>query len=335
MSTMKAVAQKAHVSITTVSNVINGNFSHVSPEMVTKIKAIIKELDYTPNMSARSLVKSNSQIIGVVNFQTSAAAGSINNPFQSTLLDAVEKTLTAQGYFMMVNTVKSEEALLRLLRCWSMDGLIVTGELGEGSLHGLFEANKPFVLVDSYLKNDEVLSIGLEDYRGGYLATQYLIEHGHRKIVFASQPPVPGGAISERLRGYRQALKEAHIPFNSGSIYHQELSVSSGIELGEKLASRGEMTAVVASSDILAAGIMSGLCAGGKSVPDDVSVIGFDDVDVCLLTNPRLTTVHQDLQIKGELAAEMIVRTLNKRKLISRNIVLPVNVVERDSVRSL
>lgn len=335
LSTMKDVAREAKVSITTVSNVINGNYSHVSPETVSTIKSIIDELNYTPNMSARSLVKNNSQIIGVINFYVSPKESFIQDPFHAALLDSIEKTLTKKGYYMMVNSVSSEDELLTLLRCWSMDGFIITGTLGKENFDGLLSANKPFVLVDSYLKNPNAMSVGLEDYRGGFLATKYLIDRGHRDIVFASPKPIPGGVIDERLRGYKTALAEAGINVSEHNIYHQELTVTEGIRLGHKLAKRKNITAVVTTADWLAAGIISGLRDQNVRVPEDISVIGFDDLDICMLTNPRLTTIHQDPQIKGQLLAEMITRVLNGKQMINPNIVLPVNLVERESVKSL
>ena len=332
---MKDVAQAAGVSITTVSNVINGNYSHVSPETVERIKAIIGELDYTPNLSARSLVKNNSRIIGVVNYQTSKAGAFIHDPFLGTLLDSIERTLTATGYYMMVGSVQSEAELLRLLRVWSMDAFIVTGSIDSENLEGLLAAGKPFVLVDSYLKTPNAMSVGLEDYRGGYIATRYLIDRGHRSIVFASPRPIPGGVIAERIRGYRQALEEAGLPFSAENIFHRDLNVTEGVRLGRELARRRDITAIVASADLLAASIISGLRECGAEVPRDFSIVGFDDLELCMLIHPRLTTIHQDPEIKGRLVAEMVVRTLRGKALINPNIVLPVNLVERESVRSL
>ncbi len=335
MATMKDIAKKAQVSIATVSNVINGNYSHVSPESVAKIQSIIQELNYVPNMSARSLVKNSSKIIGVVNYLASRSGKFLQDPFHAVLVDSIEKSLTKKGYYMMVNSVDCEEDLLTLLRCWGMDGFIITGSVDNESFEGLQSAKKPFVLVDSYVKTENVMSVGLEDYHGGYLATKHLIDRGHRNIAFASPKPIPGGVINERFRGYKDALDEAGISLDTHNIYYQDPTVTEGTKLGHKLSKRRDVTAVVTTADLLAAGIISGLRDRNIKVPDDVSVIGFDDLEICLLTSPRLTTIHQDPQVKGHLVAEMIIRSLEGKPLINSNIVLPVNLVERESVRSL
>lgn len=335
MSTMKDIAKQAQVSIATVSNVINGNYSHVSPENVSKIQQIIQELNYVPNMSARSLVKNSSRIIGVINYLASRRGKFLQDPFHAVLVDSIEKNLSQKGYYMMVKSVDSEEELLTLLRCWGMDGFIITGSVDNENFEGLLAANKPFVLVDTYVKTENVMSVGLEDYQGGYLATKYLIDRGHRNIVFASPKPIPGGVINERYRGYKNALESEKIKLNPKNIYYQDPTVTEGIKLGHKLSKRRDITAVVTTADMLAAGVISGLRDRNIKVPDDISVIGFDDLEICILTAPRLTTVHQDPQIKGQLVAEMIVRSLTGKQLINPNIVLPVNLVERESVRTL
>ncbi|MBL4937038.1 LacI family DNA-binding transcriptional regulator [Clostridium sp. YIM B02515] len=336
MVTLKDIAKEANVSVTTVSNVIHGNYKRVAPETVEKIKMIIERDNYVPNMTARSLVNKLSKIIGVINHVVPEKTGNfISDPFHSVVIEGIEKKLREKGYYMMIRTVYSEEDLFSLLRNWNIDGLIIIGLFQDDFFEKLTKANIPFVLIDSYIDNKKVLNIGLDDCRGGYLATKYLIDKGHRNIVFASPIIKKNGVVEERLIGYKMALKEAGIPFEDKNVYQQEITITEGIELGHKLSRRTDITAVFATADILAAGIISGLMEEGKSVPDDISIVGFDDLYISSLTAPRLTTIHQDPQEKGKVAVETLVSVIEGSSIENNNIVLPVSIVERNSVKQI
>jgi LacI family transcriptional regulator len=336
MVALKDIAKEANVSVTTVSNVIHGNHKRVAQETVEKIKKIIEKSNYVPNMTARSLVNKLSKIIGVINHVVPEKSGSfISDPFHSVIIEGIEEKLREKGYYLMIRTVYSEDELFSLLRNWNIDGLILTGLFQDEFFEKLMNADVPFVLVDSYIDNQKVLNIGLEDCNGGYTATKYLIDKGHRNIIFASPIIKQNGVVEERFKGYKMALKEANIPFEKKNVYQQEITITEGIELGHKLASRTDATAVFATADILAAGIISGLNEQGKRVPDDFSVIGFDDLYISSLTAPRLTTIHQDTQEKGKVAAESLIRVIEGNSIENNNVILPVTLVERHSVKDI
>ncbi|HYE84505.1 MAG TPA: LacI family DNA-binding transcriptional regulator [Clostridia bacterium] len=336
MVTLKDIAREANVSVTTVSNVIHGNYKRVAPDTVEKIKQIIERTDYVPNMTARSLVNKLSKIIGVINHVVPEKSGGfISDPFHSVIIEGIEEKLREKGYYLMVRTVFSEDELFSLLRNWNIDGLILTGLFQDEFFDKLMNADVPFVLVDSYIDNQKVLNIGLEDRKGGYIATKYLIDKGHRNIVFASPIIKQNGVVEERFKGYKQALKEANIPFDRKNVYQQEITITEGIELGHKLAHRTDVSAIFATADILAAGIISGLNEQGKRVPDDFSVMGFDDLYISSLTAPRLTTIHQNTQEKGKVAAESLIRVIEGKSVENNNIIMPVTLVERNSVKDI
>jgi LacI family transcriptional regulator len=336
MATLKDIAREANVSVTTVSNVIHGNNKHVAKETVDKIMMIIEKKNYVPNMTARSLVNKLSKIIGVINHVVPEKSGSfISDPFHSVVIEGIEKKLREKGYYLMVRTVYDKDELFSLLRNWNMDGLILIGLFQDEFFEKLMNASIPFVLVDSYIDNQKILNIGLEDCNGGYMATKYLIEKGHKNIIFASPIIKQNGVVEERFKGYKMALKEANIPFENRNVYQQEITITEGIELGHKLSKRTDVTAIFATADILAAGIISGLNEREKRVPDDFSVIGFDDLYISSLTAPRLTTIHQDVQEKGKIAAESLISVIEGEPVESNNIILPVVLVERHSVRDI
>lgn len=336
MVTLKDIAEMAGVSTATVSYVLNGRFDKVSEKTLQRIQRIIQETNYSPSMSARTLANKSSNIIGIINHAVSSKAGSfINDPFHSTFISGMEQIIRESGYFMMLRTVEDPSTLRALIANWNLQGIILTGLFQDEFYAELCSQSIPFVLIDSYINDPRVYNVGLEDRQGAYIATRYLLEKGHRSIAFACPDIRRNGVVEERLMGYQRALGEFGVPYDRDKVFVQEITVEQGIALGESLSERNDITAVFASADILAAGIMAGLCNKGVRVPEDKSVIGFDDVFFSMLTSPKLTTIHQDADKKGLLAAEMILDLILGREMEEKQVILPVRLVERESVRSL
>ena len=336
MVTLKDIAAEAGVSITTVSNVMHNRKSRVSPERVAKIREIIDREHYVPSMSARSLAKDHSFIIGVITHLTPQNTGStMSDPFLSAFVDSIEKRTRKEGYYLMVRSVENAEELVALSRSWRLSGLILTGMFQDAFFDATLNLGIPFVLIDSYVDHPDVCSVGLEDEKGGYLATRHLLENGHRRIAFASPSIQAGGVIDQRLQGYRRALGEYGIAFDPSLVFTQEITVEEGKKLGRLLSARPSVTGVFASADILAAGIMAGLAECGVSVPADKSIVGFDDNYLSQLTIPGLTTIHQDADLKGILATDMILKQLLHEPVSEKRVILPVRLIERGSVRQL
>ncbi len=334
MPTIKDIAREAGVSVTTVSNVIHGKSSHVAPETVERINKIMDAHHYTPNMSARALVNKSSRIIGLINHLVPQTNGNFMiDPFFSAVSGGVEREVRSRGYYLMMRTVQNTEELMSLFRNWNLDGLIIPGVFQDTFYSAIKKSGIPAVFLDSYLSDSSVLKVGINDYQGGYMATKHLIQKGHRSVVFVS-PHFEGdeGVIYQRYLGYRDALKEAGITFDAANVYAADISVDSGIALGQQLAGRSDVTAVFATADVLAAGIMSGLQQKGVRVPDDKSIIGFDDVFLSQITSPRLTTIHQDADEKGALAAGLLIDHIEKHSS-GKSVTLPISLVERESVR--
>ncbi len=334
MVTLKDIAAEAGVSITTVSNVVHNRKSRVSPETVKKIWDIINREHYVPSMSARSLANDHSSIIGVITHITPQNMGStMSDPFLSTFVEGIEKRTREEGYYLMIRAVENADSLAALSHSWRLSGLILTGLFQNAFFETVRGLGVPFVLIDSYVDQPDVYRIGLEDEKGGYIAARHLLENGHRRIAFASPSIRPGGVIDQRFRGYRRALEEFGAPFDPSLVFTQEISVEEGKRLGHTLSRRSDITGVFASADILAAGIMSGLSECGVNVPRDKSIVGFDDHYLAQLTIPGLTTVHQDAEQKGILATDMVLAQLRGEEVAERNVILPVSLIQRGSVR--
>lgn len=336
MVTLKDIAAEAGVSITTVSNVVHNRKSRVSAERIAKIWEIIEREHYVPSMTARSLANDQSSIIGIVTHITPQNTGStVDDPFMSSIVASVEQRTREEGYYLMIRSAEDEDALASLIHSWRLSGLILTGVFQDDFFESMKKLGIPLVLIDSYVDDPDICSVGLEDEQGGYIATKHLLENGHRVIAFASPSIQPGGVIEQRLRGYQRALSEYGVPYDSSLIFTQEITVQEGKALGRKLSEKPEITGIFASADMLAAGIMAGLSECGVSIPRDKSIVGFDDHYLAQLAIPSLTTIHQDAEQKGFLATEMILAQLRRKAIVDKHIILPVRLVERSSVRNL
>ncbi len=338
MVTIKDLAEYTGVSCTTISNVIHGRAGRVSPETIKKVNSAIRELGYTPNMSARALVSKSSKVVAFINHViTRENTNMMADPFHSSAIGVIESKLRHRGYYLMVRTVKTTEELVHFLQNWNLDGLFFTGVFNDAFFDTLSSLNTPVVLIDSYVRHKNIYNVGLEDFRGSFMATNYLIEKGHRRIGFAAPLMKDGGVLQERYLGYQDALTKAGIPFDPSLVFEYEMdSVASCHAAADAIAACAHRpTGLVAAADLLAIGIMSGLHRNGLRVPEDLSIVGFDDIPFCQMVSPPLTTIHQDMDQKARLAAEFMLQLLEGEEPDRSNIILPVNLVERDSVRAL
>lgn len=336
MVTIRDIAQATGVSATTVSNVIHGKDKRVSAETIQKINDAIKELGYVPNMSARSLVAGSSKVIGFVNHAVSRKnANFMEDPFHSAAVGAIETALSENGYYLMLRTVETAEELVAFLQNWNVDGLFFTGIFKDKFFDSVSGLHIPVVLIDSYVRSPQFCNVGLEDFTGSYNATRYLIEKGHRNIAFASPSIKDGGVLQERFLGYKAALAESSIPFNKNLVFQQGMDIASCRLAATEITKHSEITGLVVTADIMAAGIMTGLREQGIRIPDDISVVGFDDINIAQLLTPALTTIRQDMNLKGRLAADFMLQKLSGKVLESTEITLPTKLIERASVKAL
>ena len=338
MVTIGDIAREAGVSATTVSNVIHGRTNRVSAQTVELVNGIIRRVGYVPNLSARALKSRSTKVVAIIGTLKSGCQDELmSDPFFMDLAGTVERALRAEGFYLMIRAVAGGDELLEFLRTWNVEGVFAPGQLEQDPLlPTLLDLKMPVVLTDSYVSNlGHMCNVGLQDREGGRMAAAHLIQNGHRRIAFAGPKSRPGGVVEQRLLGYRQALEEAGIGFDPSLVYGCGLSTGEMMELGRTLAARPDITAIFAAADLLAAGIMSGLQQSGRMVPRDISVVGFGDVNLCQMTMPMLTTVHQDAAEKGRLAAECMLRLLKHEPMGSANWILPVRLVSRDSVHCI
>ena len=334
MVTIEDIAREAGVSATTVSNVIHGRTNKVSSYTVDLINEIIRERGYVPSLSARAMRTRSSKVVALINHLESRDQQKfMSDPFFMDLTGAVEKALRERGYFLMIRALSDPEELTAFLRNWNVEGLFMPGLFENEPFYETLRGLKlPVVLTDSYVSDlGNMVNIGLEDFEGARLAADYLAKQGHRRIAFAGPAVKPGGVVEQRLLGYRRALVQNGIEYDPALVFECEFSTTKMMELGAQLARRKDITAVFATADMLAAGIMSGLQQAGRMVPRDISIVGFDDINWARMTMPMLTTVHQDAEEKGRIAARCMIELLEGKPVTFRSRALPVRLVLRSS----
>lgn len=334
--TLKDIADKAGVSMMTVSNVINGKHNRVSEKTIEKVNAIIKEYGYIPNLSARSLTNKTSNMIGIIISvgESESEENYLENPYISTMIGTIERELRYNGYYTIVRSVSQKADITTLLKNWSVDGIIFLYPNYQEDL--VSTDTCPVAVFDSNLELPGLINICSDDQKGLYLSTKYMINHGHTHIAFVAD--YEGNfLLTERFNGYRQALEESGIPYRPEYVFSFSPSYEGGIEAGKKIAGQAsEITAAVTTADICAIGLMEGARLGGYRIPVDLSVIGYDNLNLCQFTSPKLTSISQNITLKALLATRLLLEKIQTGTNQSpTHVKMDVEIVERQSVISL
>lgn len=330
MPTIYQVAERAGVSLSTVSRVLNGKAS-VNKVLKERVEKAVKELNYRPNSVARSLANNRTDSVGVL-------VPELNAPFFGDLMQAVESTLRAADKHVIIsvgrNCLETEKDAVEFLISRNCDALIMHAEaLSDEYLLELNQSKLPVALVNRQVKGLPEACTSLDNEKGGYLATRHLLELGHKDIAYISGPTDKCDA-SLRLEGHKRALSEAGLPINPQLIFNGDYSEEDGkIGLLELMARDVPFTALVCANDWMASGAISCARDLGMSLPHDLSVVGFDDVVFAHHVFPRLTTVSNPIAEMAEMSAKYI---LNKVYGQANNVQLyfePSLVVRESTVK--
>jgi len=329
--TIKDIAREAGVSIATVSNVINGT-GRVSEFTARKVKEIVKRHNYTSNMLARGLKNKKFQLISIIVPYLEKGKFE-DNLFFWQLLNGVETGAEEQKFNVMLTGIENDDDLSFVNKRY-IDGLIVVG-INEKSLlfENVLRLNIPCVFMDSYINNKDIYQLYNNDLMGGYLGTKHLIDQGHRKIMLVAGNLGNRGVDYQRWLGYRRALKETGIPYDKELVMEGEETMAGGYYAAQRIFSkRDNITGVFILSDIGAIGLIRGLKEAGMAVPDDISVVGYDDIFYTNYMIPSLTTVKQDIYKKGRTAVRLLLAQVNEeQKVEEKKIILPVELKIRES----
>ena len=337
MATIKDIADKAGVSTATVSNVIKGKKGKVSEKTIEKIEKIIEELNYVPSMGARILSEKRSKIIGVICNFMNVTDNSLKDPFTAELLGVIESEIRKNKYYMMLYASNKPEEIKKLISTWSVDGLIFAG-INEKIYNSLIKiSKKPIVVIDGYYKNKDFYNVGTNDEEGGYIITKYLLDKGHKNIIFADETNKKGTIIKtvdgERLKGFKRALKEMGIEYTTENhIYIDTFNKQKSVD---KILKHKNITAVVCASDNIAFEVINCLKNRNIKIPEDISVTGFDNVYLSNLSSPTLTTINQNINEKGCKAVNMLIDIIEEKSIENNNIRISVDIKERNSVKNI
>ena len=329
-ATIKDIASKTGLGVATVSYYLNGG--HVRPQNREKIETAIRELHYEVNETARQLKTNRTRMIGAI-------IPELNSTFCATVLSRIEDILRQHGYAMVIcdcrsNAEREEEAADFLFRR-RVDGLFnIPVDSSGRHLRSFQKAGKPVVLIDRQIDSLNCDSVCVDNYRAVRSAVQLLADRGHRKIGLLACPQ-SNHAARQRLRGYRQALEEAGIRVEDSLIYQGEDTIDSGTRGMDALIDRNpEMTAVIAASYRMTFGAVIAANERTICIPDQLSLVGFDNPQFARAVHPRLTIINQPVEQIGDQAAEIMIRRLGgEGPAEPEHLWLPTEILAGKSVR--
>ncbi len=334
--TIKDVAREANVSPATISYVLNGKAS-IAQETKDRVYRAIEKLNYVPNLSARGLVNNDSKLLGVVIPQTEPGSEVLfKNAFYSEIVGSIEYYARQKGYHLLISASDANESYFSLAKKRNLDGIIAIGVYPDDFYSEVKKTQIPIVLIDSYFDDYYFHSIKINDRYGGYIATKHLLEKGHRDIALFTGKLKDGGVVKHRYEGYADALMEFGLTPNPKLVFEEKVDFNAGLALAQRLCdSKNAATAVFCTADIMAIGAVKGFAARGVRVPDDISIIGFDDLELSQYITPGITTIHQDIALKGERAVEVLMNCIEGVTPGKQEEILPISLVERESVKQM
>jgi LacI family transcriptional regulator len=330
--TIVDVAREAGVSYSTVSRVVN-NKSYVKAETREKVLRAMTRLGYQANLQARSLAGGRSSVIGLL-------VVDLATQYIGEIIRGIDEVLTANQYELMLYTTHrrkiKESAYVNMMARGLADGLlIVLPREPEAYLRSLRQREVPYVLIDQFGIDDTDLSVTAANHEGGYAATRHLIELGHRRIGI-----ITGWmdmiSARHRLDGYRAALRDHDIPFDQKLVFEGDFTKACGLRGANLLLDLPRPpTAIFASNDDTALGVMDAARTRNLVVPEDFSVVGFDDIPMAASLIPQLTTIRQPLVDMGHCATQLLVGLIQKPDEVQSSVVLPATLVLRESTAPL
>jgi LacI family transcriptional regulator len=328
--TIKDIAKYSGHSCSTVSRVLNDS-PFVSETTRARVKKVIDDMDFRPNYVARGLVKGRMNIVVCI-------IGDRWNPFYAELFSAAEEVLNRQGYLAVLCYTNyepiKEEKYLEAAAEYNFAGVImVTAPETQQLAENLAKLDCPVVLANRYLVSVPTDIVLMDNYHGGYIATRHLIDLGHRRIAHWSGPD-NSTASRDRVRGYREAMREADLEVRDGDIVKGNLLESEGYQFaGHLLDNPRDITAVFCGNDMMASGVVRAYIERGKKIPDDLSLVGFDDSPLAVSGTVKLTTVRQHPQAMGQAAADLVLNRMTNKEQPHRRITFSPELVIRESTR--
>jgi LacI family transcriptional regulator len=335
--TLEEIAKRAGVSRSTVSRVVN-NHPSVSDQVRERVWSVIEETGYQPHAAARSLVTRRTRTIGAI--IPHAVMTLFIDPFFPLLLSGITETCNDHGYYLMLSLFNGpateEELYRRQVHSGHLDGVIVAStRIDDPLIPTLLDDNVPCILVGRH-PDSRAGYVDFDNVAASRMAVEHLIRVGHRRIATVTGP-LSMASGQDRLAGYCQALEAHRIPVEEALIVEGDYTEGGGAMGMQRLLSASP-TAVFAASDTMALGALKALREANLRVPQDVALVGFDDIPVAAALEPALTTVRQPIERLGSMAAELLLNLLENppdAQAPAHRIVLPAKLIVRDSCGAL
>jgi len=328
--TMAELARLAEVDISTVSRALNDS-PLVKADTKNHVLKIAAETGYVVNASARNLRRQSAQAIGIVIPLAPGSGQTISDPFFLEMVGAVSHAASARGYDLIVSVPQSETEIAerRLLTTGRADGLIVIGQAGRGErLNALNMSQSNIIVWGGRDVSHTYTVVGSDNVEGGRLATEHLLRHGRKHILFVGDIDLPEVAL--RYEGYLKAHGDHDVDVESSLVLKLNFGGETAFERIKMFVSEGhQFDAIFAASDVLAMSAIHALRSLGKSVPRDVSIVGYDDVGQAAMSTPPLTTINQNISQGGEMMVDMLLRKIDGQQVESAY--TPTTIVVRQS----
>lgn len=325
---IRDIADELGLSTATVSNVLHGKTKKVSDETVKRVQALLEERQYIPSMAGILLVQNSSKIIGVVvNDHEKYEGHTLEDVFIASSLNSLSTEIEKDGQFMMVKKTRDPEEIIRFASMWNMDGLVLIGFCEQDYMHLRNHMRIPFVVYDGYCDHTErICNITIDNYDGGFQAGLCLKEKGCRRALCVSDNDIC--VDKERYEGFCDGLGKDRVDFLMVPMQKEKRLAY----YQEHLKQIQEYEAIFAVSDSYAIELMHFLAVQGIRVPEDMMVIGFDDMPICRTNTPTLTSVRQDVKRRAQIAIQKL-KELKEKRESETEMVIPVQLIERESTR--
>jgi LacI family transcriptional regulator len=328
--TLEDIAKISGYSRSTVSRVINKE-NGVSEKARIAISKIIEENDYQPNLAARGLASGKSKIFGLV--ISHGINDLFSDSFYSLLMQGVTKACAEKDYSVMLwlsKMLSKEELIAKITNNSILDGLIISSiEYQDPMIDEIINSKIPFVMVGQNSPNKSIHFVDTNNSKSAFQAVNYFIELGYKRIATITGP-TNKIAGRDRLEGYKMALAQNNIEVDPRLIQLGYFSDLGGYSAMEKLLVY-QPEAVFVASDTMAFGAIRAIKDAGLQIPDDIALIGFDNIPTSAEMSPPLTTIHQDIQKMGEIAVDMLIDLISNKNKEIENIILPAELIIRES----
>jgi len=322
MPTIKDVAKKANVSVATVSRVIN-NTGYVNSETRKMVEEVISTIGYVPNQLARSLYTKKSSIIGLI-------VPHISTYFFAELIESLEDAITQKGYKLMIfnskDDIELEKKYINVFNQYSIDALILVSNTKSAKAY--MKMSIPILTID-HIIDDSIPSISSDNIQGGELAAKKLVASGAKNIIHFRGPSMLITVV-DRSKGFYKVMDEHNINVCSFDLAFKSPDLN---DIENFIKQHPDVDGIFCSSDEIAMYTINVLIKLGYSIPNDVQVIGYDNIDLCKIIIPNLTTIAQPIIDMGKVTVDKLIKLINKKDLEEIHSVLPVELIERDTTK--